>query len=206
MAKNVNISNSVFWLKQLALCVIIIVIAVAVLMMQRISQSDVRPEGEAGPKSISSNMSNFYEDYRLSSRSRREEGLGDFVMEVNLSEQPLGERLIKKESLQKPMSGRWVGEHKHRIFKAGSTLRSAITGYAQSEGMQVIWELDQDFIVKHAFQVDDSMLGSLKIIANAIDPNFDGEVQAYMCPRQRSLVITATKAEYLQAQCVNAND
>jgi hypothetical protein len=112
--------------------------------------------------------------------------------------------LQKMESLEKPVSGRWVGEHKHRTFKAGSTLRSAITDYAQSEGMQVIWELDQDFIVKHPFQLDDSIFGSLKMIAKAIDANFNGEVKAYMCPRQRSLVITSKSSEYLEKQCAEA--
>ncbi|MEP1449271.1 MAG: toxin co-regulated pilus biosynthesis Q family protein [Paraglaciecola sp.] len=186
------------------LAIIIIAIAAAVLLMQQSNQSSVLPEGKMGKKTIANNMSNFYEDYRLSSRHPREEELGDFVMEVKTSEKPLGERLQKMESLQKPISGRWVGEHKHRMFKAGSTLRSAITDYAQSEGMQVIWELDQDFIVKHPFQLDDSILGSLKIIADAIDANFNGEVKAYMCPRQRSLVITATSSEYLEKQCALA--
>jgi hypothetical protein len=149
-------------------------------------------------------MSDFYAEYRLSSRHPREEGLGDFVMAVKTSDKPLGERLQKMESLQKPVSGRWVGDHKHRTFKAGSTLRSAITDYAQSEGMQVIWELDQDFIVKHPFQLDDSMLGSLKMIGNAIDANFAGEVKAYGGPRQRALVITAKSSEYLETQCAEA--
>lgn len=204
MKKNKQVSNSLFWLKHVFLAVLIIVIAAVVLVMQQINESSVLPEGESGKKSIASNMSNFYSDYRLSSRHPREEELGDFVMEVKTSDKPLGERLQKMESLQNPISGRWVGEHKHRTFKAGSTLRSAITDYAQSEGMQVIWELDQDFIVKHPFQLDDSILGSLKIIANAIDANFDGEVKAYMCPRQRSLVITATTSEYLEKQCALA--
>lgn len=204
MRKTKQVSNSLFWLKHVMLAIIIIAIAAAVLLMRQNNQSSVLPEGEMGKKTIASNMSNFYEDYRLSSRHPREEELGDFVMEVKTSEKPLGERLQKMESLQKPISGRWVGEHKHRMFKAGSTLRSAITDYAQSEGMQVIWELDQDFIVKHPFQLDDSILGSLKIIADAIDANFDGEVKAYMCPRQRSLVITATSSEYLEKQCALA--
>jgi hypothetical protein len=204
MKKNKQVSNTLFWLKHVMLALFIIVIAGIVLVMQQSNESAVRPEGDSGKKSISSNMSNFYEDYRLSSRHPREEELGDFVMEVKTSDKPLGERLQKIESLQKPASGRWVGEHKHRIFKAGSTLRSAITNYAQSEGMQVIWELDQDFIVKHPFQLDDSILGSLKMIAKAIDANFDGEVKAYMCPRQRSLVITSTSSEYLKKQCREA--
>ena len=182
----------------------ILVIAGVVLVMQFNNESAVHPEGAKTKKSISSNMSDFYSDYRSSSKGPVDEDLGDFVMGVKTSDKPLGERLQKMESLQKPISGRWVGEHKHRTFKAGSTLRSAITDYAQSEGMQVIWELDKDFIVKHPFQLDDSILGSLRIIANAIDAGFNGEVKAYMCPRQRSLVITETTTEYLETQCAEA--
>jgi hypothetical protein len=204
MKKNKQISNSLFWLKHIMLAIMIIVIAVIVLIMKQRSESTVRPEGDSGRKTIASNMSDFYADYRLSSRHPRKEELGDFVMAVKISDKPLGERLQKMESLQKPASGRWVGEHKHRTFKAGSTLRSAITDYAQSEGMQLIWELDQDFIVKHRFQLDDSLLGSLKMIGKAIDANFDGEVKAYMCPRQRSLVITSKSTEYIEKQCAEA--
>jgi hypothetical protein len=204
MKKKKQVPNSFFWVKHVLLAALILVIAGIILFMQKSNLTAVRPEGDSGKKSIASNMSNFYADYRLSSRHPREEGLGDFVMSVKTSEKPLGERLQKMESLQQPISGRWVGEDKHRTFKAGSTLRSAITDYARAEGMQVIWELDQDFIVKHPFQLDDSILGSLKIIATAIDANFDGEVKAYMCPRQRSLVITAKNSEFLETQCALA--
>jgi hypothetical protein len=204
MRKTKQVSNSIFWLKHVLLAVMIIAIAGVVLVMQQSNESSVLPEGDSGKKNISSNMSDFYADYRLSSRNPREEELGDFVMGVKTSDKPLGQRLQKMESIQKPISGRWVGDHKHRTFKAGSTLRSAITDYAQSEGMQVIWELDQDFIVKHPFQLDDSILGSLKVIAKAIDANFDGEVKAYMCPSQRSLVITSTSSEYLEKHCAEA--
>ena len=204
MKKNKQISNSLFWVKHVLLALMIIVIAGIVLFMQQKNNSIVRPEGAAGKQSISSNMSDFYEDYRLSSRHPRTESLGDFVMEVKISDKPLGERLKKMESLKKPVSGRWVGEHKHRTFRAGSTLRSAITNFAEAEGMQLIWELDQDFIVKHPFQLDDSILGSLKMIAKTIDINFDGEVKAYVCPHQRSLVITSKASKYLEKNCAEA--
>jgi hypothetical protein len=204
MKNNKQVSNSLFWLRHVMLGLMIIAIAVVVLLMQQSNESAVRPEGDSGKKTIASNMSDFYADYILSSRRPRDEELGDFVMGVKISDKPLGERLQKMESLQNPISRGWVGEHKHRIFKAGSTLRSAITEYAQSEGMQVIWELEQDFIVKHPFQLDDSLMASLKIIAKAIDANFDGEVKAYMCPRQRSLVISSKSSEYLEKQCAEA--
>jgi hypothetical protein len=204
MKKNKKASNSLFWIKHIMLGLIIIAAAGILLLMQQSNKLAVRPEGDSGKKNISSNMSKFYADYRFSSRRPQKKDLGDFVRGVKTSDEPLSERLQKMESLQKPVPGKWVGEHKHRIFKAGSTLRSAITNYAQSEGMQVIWELDQDFIVKHPFQLDDSILGSLKMIAKTIDANFDGEVKAYMCPRQRSLVITSKSSEYLDKQCEEA--
>jgi hypothetical protein len=204
MKSKKNYSNSLFWAKHLGLAAILIIIATVVLMLQSTNESAPIPEGASGPKSLSENMTDFYAEYRLSSRHPREEGIGDFVMEVNPSDQPLNERLQKMESLQKPVSDRWAGEHKHRSFKAGSTLRGAITDYAQSEGMQVIWELDQDFIVKHQFQMDNSILGSLRMIASAIDSNFDGQVRAYFCPKQRSLVITAKETDYLKQNCTEA--
>ena len=68
----------------------------------------------------------------------------------------------------------------------------------------MIWELDRDFIIKYPFQIDDSLLGSLKMIGKAIDTDFDTDVKAYMCPRQRSLVITSKSTEYLEKQCAEA--
>ena len=204
MKRSKKYSNTLFWAMHLGLAMILIVMATVVLILQNSNDSELIPEGASGPKSLSENMTDFYAEYRLSSRHPREEGIGDFVMEVNPSEIPLHERLKKMESLQKPMSDRWEGENKHRRFKAGSTLRGAITDYAQSEGMQVIWELDQDFIVKHQFQMDNSILGSLRMIASAIDSNFDGQVRAYFCPKQRSLVITENETEYLKQNCTEA--
>ncbi|MGJ8680252.1 toxin co-regulated pilus biosynthesis Q family protein [Paraglaciecola sp.] len=191
------------WMKHVLLAILILIIAGIVLYLNSTRMSEVRPDG-APAKSIADSMSNFYSDYKLTSRDPLVEDMGDFVLRVKTPQEPLANRLKKMERLQKPASGRWVGEHKHRSFKSGSTLRSAITDYAVSEGMQVIWELDQDFIIKHTFQLDDSILGSLRMIATAIDANFDGEVKAYMCPKQRSLVITENSTAYLKKYCALA--
>ena len=203
MSKNSASSNSIFWMKHVMLAILILVIGGIVLYLQSTRVSTVRPEGE-GPRSIAENMSNFYADYRDTSKNPHKEEMSDFVLPVKTPQEPLTARLRKMERIDKPASGRWVGEHKHRSFKSGSTLRGAITDYAQSEGMQLIWELEQDFIIKHTFQLDDSILGSLRQIASAIDANFDGDVKAYMCPKQRSLVITEKASPYLTKYCALA--
>jgi hypothetical protein len=204
MNKIKKLLSSLYWLKHVLLALIIIGAAVVVLIMQQNQQSSAFPEGGSGERSISSNMSRFFSNHISSSRYANGNRVGDFVMDVKISDTPLVERLKKMANLQKPVPSKWVGEYKHRLFKAGGTLRGSITNYAQSEGMQVIWELEQDFIVKYPFQLDDSLLGSLKKIGETIDPNFDGEVKTYMCPRQHSMVITSQSSKYLEKQCQEA--
>ena len=198
-------SSTVFWLRHLGLALILVIIAVAVLTLRHSFITNPKPEGASAPKSLAKGMSDFYESYKLSSSRPFEDDIGDFVKELNPPETSLESRLESMESIQKPISGNWVGEHKYRTFKAGGTLRETIIQYAQSEGMQVIWELEQDFIVKHQFQLDDTIVGSLRKIAAAIDSNFEGEVKAFFCPKQRSLVITTELSQYLAQNCSQAN-
>lgn len=191
-----------FWVKHIGLALALIIIAGIVISLQDRASNAPRPAGAKEKTDISKSMTSFYSEYRLSSNKPHKDDLGDFVMKLNNADQaPLNDRLEAMESNQKPVSGRWVGEHKYRTFIAGTTLREAISSYAQEEGMQVIWELNQDFIVKSQFQMDDTIVGSLHTIAKTVDSNFDGLVQAYVCPRTRSLVITTEETAYLTTHC-----
>ena len=67
--------------------------------------------------------------------------------------------------------------------------------------MQVIWNLEQDFVIKYQFQLDNTVSGSLAKIASAIDSSFEGEVKAYLCAEQRSLVVTAEETDFLSKNC-----
>lgn len=129
----------------------------------------------------------------------------DFVLELNGSEESLDTQLSGMSSDLKPASKRWVGEHKYRSFKAGNTLREAITRYAQQEGMQVIWDLDQDFVIKYQFQMNNTIVGSLSDIAKAVDANFENGVGTYVCPQQRSLVVTQQETLFLKENCSEVN-
>ncbi|TRY30796.1 TcpQ domain-containing protein [Aliiglaciecola sp. M165] len=194
-------SNFLFWARHIGLALALIIIAAIVLNLQSYNVSSPKPEGESKQKSVSKGMTEFYAAYRMSSTKPFEDDIGDFVMEVNPPKEPLDSRLKKMESIQSNISQRWVGEHKYRSFRAGSTLREAITSFAQLEGMQVIWELDKDFIIKNQFQLDNTITGSMAKIASAIDGSFEGEVMAFICPKQRSMVITETSSGYLRENC-----
>lgn len=200
MAKKSS-SNALFWARHIGLALALIIIAAIVISLQNTNISTPKPQGAGETKTVSQGMTEFYAAYRMSSSKPFEEDIGDFVMQLNVDQRPLSERLKSMESIQKPISTRWVGEHKYRSFKVGSTVREAITSFAQNEGMQLIWELDKDFIIKNQFQMDNTVTGSLGKIASAINGSFEGDVKAYLCPKQRSLVITETNSNYLRTNC-----
>ncbi len=203
--KTNHVSNTMFWVRHLGLALALIVIAVIVVTLQEETVEQPTPEGAPAKRSVATGLSAFYEEFRASSVDPIKEEMGDFVMELGEDDKSLDERLQSMSSDARPISGRWVGEKKYRTFKAGSTLREVISRYAQQEGMQVIWDLDQDFVIKHQFQLDTTIASAVKQIASAVDSNFDGDVYGYVCPKQRSLVVTANHTEYLNNNCVRAN-
>jgi len=197
-------SSTAFWAKQVGLALVLVVLAAVVLFLRQENKNTPKPEGAPEKRSIDTGLSDFYREFRMSSSDPIKEPTGDFTIAVPDADEPLEQRLMGMSSDLKPVSRGWVGEHKFRTFEAGNTLRSAISEYAQQEGMQVIWDLNEDFIVKHQFQMENNMIGSVADIARAIDANFQGKVTGYFCPNQRSLVITTNESDFIREQCREA--
>lgn len=194
-------ASTLFWAKHLGLALAVVIVAGIVIHLQMNMASAPTPVDAPKERSVAQGLSDFYREFRMSANEPvRSEG-ADMVLDLSPSEQSLDDRLHSMSSALKPVDSRWEGEYKYRTFKAGNTLREAISSYAEQEGMQVIWDLDQDFVIKHQFQMDNTVAGSLAKIASAIDSNFEGKVVTFMCPRQRSLVVTEKVTEYLTTQC-----
>lgn len=194
-------TSTLFWAKHLGLALAVIIVAGIVIHLQMNMTSAPTPVDAPEERSVAKGLSDFYREFRMTAnQSERSEG-ADMVLDVTPSEQSLDDRLQSMSSALKPVDSRWEGEYKFRTFRAGNTLREAISSYAEQEGMQVIWDLNQDFVIKHQFQMDNTVAGSLAKIASAIDSNFEGKVATFMCPKQRSLVVTEKVTEYLSSQC-----
>lgn len=194
-------TSTLFWAKHLGLALAVIIVAGIVIHLQMNMTSAPTPVDAPEERSVAKGLSDFYREFRMTANQlERSEG-ADMVLDVTPSEQSLDDRLQSMSSALKPVDSRWEGEYKFRTFRAGNTLREAISSYAEQEGMQVIWDLNQDFVIKHQFQMDNTVAGSLAKIASAIDSNFEGKVATFMCPKQRSLVVTEKVTEYLSTQC-----
>ena len=194
-------SSSSFWAKQIGIAVALVIAAGVLIYMLQTHEQSPTPASQKEEKSVSKGLSEFYRDFRMSSTDPLEDEKGDFVLDIAGVDSNLDSKLAKMSSQTRPVEKNWTGEHKYRTFKEGNTLREAISQYAQAEGMQLIWNLEQDFVIKHQFQLDNTVAGSLAKIVSAIDSSFEGEVKACLCAEQRSLVVTAEETDFLKNNC-----
>ena len=194
-------SSTSFWAKQITLAVVLVLAAGALIYFLQTKEASPVPESRKEERSVSKGLSEFYSDFRMSATDPLKDEQSDFVLDVAGVDPNLDSTLEKMTNKARPADSDWTGEKKYRSFSEGNTLREAISQYAQDEGMQLIWNLEQDFVIKHQFQLDNTIAGSLAKIASAIDSSFEGEVKAYLCAEQRSLVVTAEETDFLKNQC-----
>lgn len=194
-------SSSSFWAKQIGIAVVLVIAAGVLIYMLQTQEKSPVPASQKEEKSVSKGLSDFYRNFRMSSTDPLEDEQSDFVLDIAGVDPNLDSKLAKMSSQTRPVEKNWTGEHKYRTFTEGNTLREAISQYAQAEGMQLIWNLEQDFVIKHQFQLDNTVAGSLAKIASAIDSSFEGEVNAYLCAEQRSLVVSEEETDFLKNNC-----
>lgn len=193
-----------FWLKRIIVMLLVIIAAAAfiIFMPQQVAFDDQGNPVER--KSIQSNMADFYEEFSLVSSDKIEEKYGDFVIPLEPSSAPLSEQLsaLNRPPMNDDKDFNWEGSYKARSFAKESTLMTNADSYVSAEGMQLIWNLNQDFIVRHRFSSENTVSGMLKELAGAIDANFVNTVEVYYCDKQRVLVLTDQNDEVLQNTCM----
>lgn len=114
------------------------------------------------------------------------------------------EQLIRRSNFVKPGSPKFTGETQVRHFRQGETIRNQLLAAAQQEGMELIWQLERDYIIKHYFKVDANLLSTLSTVAQALNSDFEKDVYALYCYSQRAVVITHEYNNYIQENCRHA--
>ena len=152
-------------------------------------------------KSMADNMSRFYENFKQISRDPIKEKYGDFVVPLDNQDEPLHDAIVNATQKNYPPMDNWQGDHKERPFAPGTTIKTEAAHFVAKEGFTLVWDLNQDFIVKDRFISTNSLVGMLEDISGAIDANFDKPILIYFCFKKRVLVITERESEYLKNNC-----
>ena len=101
-----------------------------------------------------------------------------------------------------PLRKSWRGTTENRPFRTGETLHQKLVEYANKEGLEVLWWLNRDFIVKDPFRINKSLIDTSYRVGKAIAGHFQDGLYVYFCYQQRNIVLINRPLSYLTEECL----
>lgn len=217
-----------FWIKHLSLAVILLAAAVFLLLDEewkmhfnmeeekptsgRIIKPTVKTEDEKQDKpafgitksKAADGLSNFYGKVKeeLLGTSKT---MGDgFVLRLDPQVYSVDEQLQRRGDMVQPGPAKFTGEVESRHFRSGDTIKSQLEYAAEKEGMELIWRLERDYVIKHYFQVESNLLSTIGTVASALDSDYEHDVYAFYCFKQRAVLITHEVTDFIRENCSRA--
>lgn len=125
----------------------------------------------------------------------------DNIVYLSKPEGDLSSILEARKKVTRPLRKSWQGNRESRPFRIGETLYQKLSEYAQEQGVEVMWWLDRDFLIKDPFRIDKDMIKTAFQIGKAIEGHFENGVDIYFCYQHRALVLIDQPDNYLATEC-----
>lgn len=164
------------------------------------SNEQVGTDGPVTTHKMASGVAKFYATFR-SSFSKDDKKLNDYTIQLPKPEMSLTKQLEQRAAKVRPANANWKGEKKRRSFKENDTIKTALQSFGKEENMEVIWDLEYDYIIKNHFQEYNNLKQLSEKIAKTVDGDYEGQVKSYFCPQERALVLTVSGNQYVKDFC-----
>lgn len=220
-----------FWLRNIILAVILITLAYFLFVNQELlfSFNEQTPEQQTSEvtadvtkKTIEKKAKTKPKANKPRSTNAAAEGLSKFYASINPDMNSKGPRIknnvvflpdvepaIKlielleaRRHTTRPYRKNWQGTTDNRPFRKGQTLYQKLNEYAVNDGLELIWWLNRDLIVKSPFRIDQNILDTARQIGRSIEGHFINGVATYFCYRHRAIVLIEEPIEYLTEECI----
>jgi hypothetical protein len=166
------------------------------------SETTQYKQGQKTGNAAADGLSNFYAKIYGDKKKRK------IVNNVIFLPEPEGD-LVKllqaREMIVRPYSRSWSGEQVSRAFRKGETLYQKLTQYSTEEGLEILWWLNKDFIIKDPFRINKDIVKTARQIGNALSGHFPEGINTYFCYRQRTIVFVNEPIAYLNDECIHLN-
>lgn len=186
-----------FWLKHIVLTIVLLAVAGYLLFGTGPIISKKTTENAAAK-----GLSQFYSAIRNSANQLSQ--AEKYVLSIKKPTTSLNKALKERTHIVEPSPVKWRGQSKGRRFKKGDTLKNVLSTMAKKEGIEFLWYLDKDYVIKHNFRVDNTFISTLYQVGQAIDSDFEYDVKTYFCHKQRAAVITEKPTEFVRDNCIKA--
>ena len=110
--------------------------------------------------------------------------------------------LEARRMVTRPLRKNWRGSNENYPFRLGETLFQKLSEYANSEGLEVIWWLNRDFVVKDPFRINKDIIKTAYQVGKAVEGHFSEGINVYFCNQQRALVLIDLPIPYLDEECI----
>jgi len=224
-----------FWLKNIIIALILIVLAIAFflnkdyffsldgsLATEQSEQTDrnsntntekvksspseppksKNPQAEKPKNAAAEGLSNFYAKI-YGSDIRDKPKIRNNVIFLPEPQGDLVKILQAREVTVRSYKKNWHGTKTSRPFRKGETLYQKLAEYAKNEGLEVIWWLNRDFVIKGQFRINKDILKTAYQIGEAVSGHFPEGISSYYCYRQRAIVFINEAPVYLDKECVS---
>ncbi|WP_085297894.1 TcpQ domain-containing protein [Cognaticolwellia mytili] len=220
-----------FWLRNIVLGTILIGLAAALLLNQDLLFSLTLETADNNNKTSSSIEDKHVVETVIDpsdksvvrpskSKNAAAEGLSRFYANLHGDSDEKGPKIIKnivylpepkgnleeileaRRLITRPLRKNWTGRTETHPFRLGETLFQKLSQYSEDNGLEVIWWLDRDFLVKDAFRVNKDILITAYQVGKAIEGHFENGLSIYFCNKQRTIVLIEYTIPYLINQCI----
>jgi len=110
--------------------------------------------------------------------------------------------LEARRMVTRPLRRNWRGSNENHPFRLGETLFQKLSEYANDEGLEVIWWLNRDFLVKDPFRINKEIIKTAFQVGKAVEGHFQEGIDVYFCYQQRALVLINLDIPYLDEECI----
>lgn len=111
------------------------------------------------------------------------------------------EILEEKDKTTRPRKKNWKGKVESRAFRNGETLYQKLSEYSNNEGIEILWWLNRDFIIKDPFRINKDLIKTAEIISRSVEGHFVDGIKAYFCYSNKTIVLTDEENNYLESNC-----
>lgn len=111
--------------------------------------------------------------------------------------------LQARELVVRPYKKNWKGQVESRPFRTGETLNQKLNEYSSKDGIDLMWWLNRDYVVKDPFRIEKDTLRTIFQVAKAVEGHFESGLSIFFCHRQRSVVVIESAPHpFLDEECI----
>ncbi len=210
-----------FWIRNAILAIVLIGLAVAFYLNmdlllaldtknQEISTSEAEtkkddathtppPSEKKNTNAAADGLSKFYG--KIYGDNKKNRKVRNNIIFLPEPQGDLVQILQAREMIVRPFPKNWSGTKASRAFRTGETLLQKLVEYSESDGLEVIWWVNRDFIIKDPFRINMNILKTASQVGKAVAGNFPEGINSYFCYRQRTLVFVNEPLTYLNEEC-----